>query len=59
MEGNNLPDVGDSVKLNYNGPGYDPVFEVVDVEDEYMVTLSNGATVYPRDFESGRMEVAN
>ena len=57
MATSDLPAEGDTVQLNYNGPGYDPVFDVVDVENEYHIHLSNGATVYPKDFKAGRMEV--
>lgn len=49
--------VGDTIQLDYNGPGYDPVFEAVDIEHDYHIHLSNGATVYPQDIESGRLSV--
>jgi hypothetical protein len=45
-------EVGDTVQMDYNGPGYDPVFEVVEIEDGYSIHLDNGGTIYPRDFES-------
>lgn len=56
-EENTLPDVGDTVQMDYNGKGYDPVFDVVGIENDYHIHLSNGGTIYPRDFENDRFEV--
>lgn len=60
MRENNTPvEIGDKVKLNYNGKGPDPVFTVNAVVDGREIRLSNGATCYPQDFEAGRMKTVN
>ena len=53
MQGSKV-EVGDTVQMAYNGPGYDPVFDVVDVYDDGVmrkpvVELSNGGEIYQSD----------
>ena len=65
MELQSKVEVGDTVQMDYNGPGYDPVFEVVDVYDDGVmrkpvVELSNGATIFQSQIgESGPFEVVD